>query len=169
MGKGYAVKTGIMASKGQFVIFIDADGSIDPEEIKKMGKNLIGFDAVVGTRASNKSVVKKQPLIRKALGIIFNTYVNAVFGICVKDTLCGFKGFKYNVAMKIFRNLKSNRWVFDVEIFYKIRKNKYTLYQTPIHWVHKENTKIKRLDPLKMFLDVLILRLKLIRIVQNSN
>ena len=109
------------------------------------------------------SVVKKQPLLRKTLGIIFNSYVNVMFGIRVKDTLCGFKGFKRDAALKIFKNLKSNRWIFDVELFYKIRKNRLLLYQMPIYWVHKEDTKIKRLDPLKMFAELLFLRIKLIR------
>ncbi len=163
MGKGHAVKTGVMASMGKYVIFIDADGSIDPDEIKNMEEFIEKYDVVVGTRASEKSVVKKQPLIRKALGTIFNSYVNIIFGIRIKDTLCGFKGFKKEIARNIFRDMKSNRWVFDVELFYKIRKNNYSLYQMPIYWVHKEDTKIGKLDPLKMFLDVLILRLKLIR------
>ncbi|MBI3190752.1 glycosyltransferase family 2 protein [archaeon] len=163
MGKGFAIKTGVFSAKGDFIIFIDADGSIDPAEIKNMEKYAEKYDAVIGTRASKESVVKKQPVIRKMLGMTFNLYVNVIFGIKIKDTLCGFKGFKRDVARVIFNELKSNRWIFDVELFYKIKKGRFSLYQMPIHWVHKENTKIRASDPLKMFVDVFSLRIKLLR------
>jgi dolichyl-phosphate beta-glucosyltransferase len=160
MGKGFAVRTGVMAAKGNFIIFIDADGSIDPDEIKNMEKYAEKYDVIVGTRASKESVVD-QPRKRKLIGMMFNFSVNTIFHTGIKDSLCGFKGFKKNVARSIFKDLRSNRWIFDVEVFYKIRKKKYSMFQMPIHWIHKENSKITLFDPVKMFFQLLVLRIKM--------
>jgi dolichyl-phosphate beta-glucosyltransferase len=159
-GKGYAVKYGIMRSTGEYIVFIDADGSIPPEEIPTMFNKLKMYDVVVGDRSSEESKVE-QPPSRKAVGIIFNLYVNMLFFTGVTDHLCGFKGFKRKYAIDLFKDLKSSRWVFDVELFYMIRKRKYSLYCLPIKWVHKGESKMKFTDPFKMFIELLTLRFKI--------
>jgi len=160
MGKGHAVKTGVLAAKGEYIIFIDADGSIQPNEILKMEKMLNLYDVVVGDRSSVLSKIK-QPAVRKILGVVFNNYMETLFNVNVTDFLCGFKGFKKHAAHKLFKDLISPRWIFDVEIFYRARKNRYSIHKLPIKWVHKPDTKIKSLDPLKMFFEALVLRLRL--------
>src|SRR3989344_5990975 len=70
MGKGYAVKTGIMKARGEYIIFIDADGSIHPKEIPKMERMLKEYDIVVGDRSSVFSKIK-QPRARRFLGVVF--------------------------------------------------------------------------------------------------
>jgi len=160
-GKGIAIKKGVFAATQNKVIFIDADGSISPDEIPKMVKGLDKYEVVVGNRTSEKSRVI-QPVSRKILGTLFNNYVNFLFPINIKDSLCGFKGFRKNIAKLLFKDLIANRWVFDVEIFYKIRKKNISLYKMPIFWVHKKGTKISFIDPIKMGLRLLNLRFKLI-------
>jgi len=158
-GKGFAVKKGVENSKGDKIIFIDADDSISPDEIPEMVKQLNNYDVVVGTRYYDRKKVK-QPLHRLFTGTMFNLYVNFLFRINIHDNLCGFKGFKKQVADELFKNLISNRWVFDVELFYKIRKYKFKLYEMTIHWVHREDSKIKFIDILKMVINLLKLRMK---------
>lgn len=159
-GKCGAVKAGVEFAKGDDIIFIDADGSIHPREIPMMAEKLASFDVVVGNRASKESDVV-QPFLRQLTGRIFNSYVNFLFGTTIQDHLCGFKGFKRNVAKTLFSDLKSKGWIFDVELFYKIHKNNNSLYLLPIHWEHKENTKIKIFDPIRMAVQLLVLRLRL--------
>jgi len=159
-GKGHAVRQGVLASKGEKIIFIDADGSTHPGEITGMLKSLDSYDVVVGTRSSSHSKVV-QPFLRKFIGVSFNIYVNLLFAIRIQDTLCGFKGFKRSAALTLFQNLKSERWLFDVELFYKIRKRKLSLYQQPITWVHRKGSKFRIFDPLKMAFELLKLRLQL--------
>jgi hypothetical protein len=88
--------------------------------------------------------------------------VHLLFGIKVKDNLCGIKGFNKNVAMKIFRNIISRGWIFDVEIFYYASKNKFSIYKMPIEWKHKDKTKMSFIDPFKMLYQLLKLRINLI-------
>ena len=162
-GKGYAVLKGILNAIGEFVLFIDADGATPPDEIKNMIKiyRKHGYDVVIGTRIDETSSIENpQPTSRKVLSLFFNLYSNILFHLRINDLLCGFKGFKKEVAMRIFQNLQSFRWEFDVEILYKARKLGYSLYQIPIKWKHKEGSKIKKSDPLFIFLNLFKLRLK---------
>jgi len=148
-GKGFAVKTGVMAAKGDFIIFIDADGSIDPSHIETLLNKLKKYDVVVGTRASKQSEVK-QDFLRKIIGITFNHYVNLLFHTDIKDNLCGFKGFRKNTAKHLFKNLLSKRWIFDVELFYKIKKQNLSLYEMPIKWKGFNYSKYKQRLSLQM-------------------
>ena len=159
-GKGFAVKKGVMAANGKYIIFIDADGSIHPSQIGLMLEYLSKYQVVVGTRASNESKVKA-PFIRKLLGTIFNAYVNFIYNVKIKDNLCGFKGFQRSAAKSLFKNLLSERWIFDVELFYKIRKQGMSLYEMPIKWVHKRNSKMSIVDPLRIAYELLKLRARI--------
>ena len=159
-GKGGAVREGVLSSAGEKVLFIDADGSIQPDEIPKMLKKLDDYDVVVGDRASKNSDVNAIAL-RNLTGKLFNFYVNILFSCKNWDNLCGFKGFKKEIARDLFTDLIAYGWIFDVELFYKIHKKNYTLYKLPIKWVHKGDSKIKLLDPLKMFFQLIKLRMKL--------
>ena len=166
-GKGGAVREGVMHSRGKKVLFIDSDGSIDPKQILQMSKHLDKYDAVVGTRASSRSKVS-QPLFRKVIGICFNVYTNFLFGLSIRDKLCGFKGFKRDVAHVIFRDLVSMKFVFDIELFYRIKIYGFSLYQQPIKWVHKWNSKIKPIDPFKMVFELVDLRIKLMKVKKHD-
>lgn len=167
-GKGYAVKKGVEKARGDSVIFIDADGSIDPSQIKYMLKYLKTYDVVVGTRASQKSKVK-QYLLRKVIGIGFNLYVDLLYRMHIKDNLCGFKGFRKATAKNLFKNLLSERWVFDVEIFYKMKEYGIFPYQMPIKWVHKSESKMTLLDPFKIAWQILLLKIYLNKLKLKDN
>jgi len=159
-GKGNAVREGVTAAKGKYILFIDADGSIPPEEIPNMIEKLKEHQVVVGSRRIDVSKVKTSPL-RKFTGTMFNAYVNLLFRIDIYDNLCGFKGFEKSVAKALFSDLQSMRWIFDVELFYKIRKNNYTMHHLPISWEHREGSKIRLIDPVKMAVELLKLRYSL--------
>lgn len=162
-GKGYAVKKGVDAAKGRYIIFIDADGSIHPSHINSMLLKLKKHDFVVGDRASEDSQVS-QPLFREFFGLCFNTYSNLLFGLSINDKLCGFKGFKAVLAKKLFKNLISNRWVFDIEIFFKAKKYGIKPYQMPIKWDYRDKSKMKLYDPAKIALELITLRMKMLRL-----
>jgi len=161
-GKGYAVKQGVIHSNGGKIIFIDADNSIHPKEIGKMSNLLDKYDVVVGDREHEESKVQISKK-RLFIGRFFNYIVRILFQSKVKDNLCGFKGFKKNVAENLFNDISSTGWVFDVELFYKIKKNKYSLYFKPIEWKYKKGSKIKTADPIKIFMKLIKLRINLLK------
>ena len=162
-GKGHAVLMGVLKAKGDFILFIDADGSIKPPEILRMYSILQKhkYEIVIGSRVSSSSnITEPQPLRRRLLSKFFNIYSNILFRININDLLCGFKGFDRKAAIQIFKNLKAFRWEFDVEILYRARKNKLKVYQMPIEWKHEEGSKIKILDPVFILLNLIVLRLR---------
>jgi len=163
MGKGHAVLQGVLKAKGKFILFIDADGSIKPQEILNLHGiyQKYNYDIVVGSRISTLSnITDPQPLSRRLLSKIFNLYSNVLFQIKINDLLCGFKGFAHDVALQIFKDLKVYKWEFDVELLYKARKNGIIVYQLPIEWKHEEGSKMKIYDPIFIFLNLLKLRLR---------
>lgn len=161
-GKGEAVKFGVFNSKGEKIIFIDADGSVNPELMPVMLEKLDEHDVVVGDRSLEESKVKTR-VHRWFLGKVFNFMVILLFQTNNKDNLCGFKGFKRDVAKKLFYDLTEKRWLFDVEIFYKIKRHKIRLCCMPIRWEYVGNSKVTFFDPLKMLLRLFVLRIKLLK------
>ncbi|MBN2420932.1 glycosyltransferase [Candidatus Woesearchaeota archaeon] len=157
-GKGNAVAFGVKAAKGEKILFIDADGSISPEEIPCLLKKLNEYEVVCGDRTSARSKIKTT-VFRKITSFGFNFAVAVLFGYGMRDNLCGFKGFKKSVAKEIFSDLKDRRWVFDVELLYKIKKKKYSLHFMPIAWKYVGNSRIKMfIDPIKWFFRLISLR-----------
>ena len=159
-GKGGALKEGFKAANGEKILFIDADGSIPPQEITQMLEKLDEYDVVIGDRTSKESDVDTT-IIRKFTQISFNFIVNLLYNLRISDTLCGFKGFKKNIGKKLFGELISDRWIFDVEILYRAKKNNYKIFMLPIKWEHRSGSKITALGIIKMAFQLLELRLKI--------
>jgi len=120
MGKGAAVKTGMLQATGDIRIFTDADFSTPIYEIQKILNKLSGnADICIGSRAIDNSMIKKhQPFYREFMGKSFNKIVQVLLFKGIKDTQCGFKGFKKEAAEKIFSNAKIKGFSFDVEILF---------------------------------------------------
>ena len=160
-GKGNAVSFGVKHSSGDKILFIDADGSIPPEEILGVLKKLDKFDFVAGNRLSKQSRVETG-LLRKIFSLGFNTLVSIIFQYSYRDNLCGFKGFKMKVAQNLFLNLTDRRWVFDVELFYKAKKRGYSVYFLPIEWHYVGGSRINMfVDPIKWIFRLIKLRFTL--------
>jgi dolichyl-phosphate beta-glucosyltransferase len=130
-GKGLNVRRGIEASKGNSVIFTDADLATPEYYIKEAFDALEGdADVVIGVR----SLRKIHKGYRTIISVMSNIFIRAILLPKIPDTQCGFKGFKRNAADIIFSNSTIDGWGFDVEILY-------------IATLHKMNIqKIKILD-----------------------
>lgn len=159
-GKANAVKRGVLAARGSHLLFIDADGATAPKEISKMIPYFEGYDIVVGSRNLKESKAHKD-FTRRILSFGFNNYVSFLFGMNFSDYLCGFKGFKTDVARKLFDNLKSKRWIFDAELFCCTKKYGIKVKEIPIRWTHHDDSKMKKTDIIKIFWQLFVLRLRI--------
>jgi dolichyl-phosphate beta-glucosyltransferase len=162
-GKGYAVRTGILHSKGRFVIFMDADLSTPIEEVEKLLPLLEeGFDIVIGTRRSPDSkIIVSQTWLRRFMGGMY-ILLNRWFGIIdVEDVTCGFKGFRRDAAKQIFQVARLNRFSFDSEVLY-LAQAKFGLRwtQVPIEWTNYADSKVHILrETVTSFLDLIKIKL----------
>jgi dolichyl-phosphate beta-glucosyltransferase len=154
-GKGHALRTGVLVTKGDFVLVMDADLSTPMEELRKLMPYLSegGFDIAIGSRALALSdIIRKQPWWRRGMGKTFNKIVKAIVIGGFNDTQCGFKLFRGVVGRTLFGEAKIDRFAYDVEILARAKKKGYGIQEVPIRWI---NSPESRVDPVKDSLQML--------------
>jgi len=160
-GKGYAVRNGVLAARGEWILSTDADLSTPIEEIRKLEASAVQHGAVVaiGSRALDSSLVEiHQPLLREYSGRFFNLVMRIVTGLPFRDTQCGFKLFRADAAREIFSRQKQDGFSFDVEDLLIARKLHLHAVEVPVRWANAEGTKVRLSQGLKSFLDLLAIR-----------
>ena len=165
-GKGYALKQGVLSSQKKWILTIDIDLSVSFEQFDHWIKNKYikkGKNIFFGSRLLKKSnVVAKKS--RVFTGSIFNILLRSIISdefLGIKDTQCGFKLYEKNLAKILFKKMKEYGYIHDVEILILIRKNKFTVHELPINWVHKDGSKINIIkDSIKMLIDLYRLKLR---------
>ena len=163
MGKGFSVRQGCLEAKGEYVIFTDADLSTPIEEIEKLLKWLTeGYDIAIGSRALEESDIQiRQAWYREIMGKIFNLFVQTFAIKGIKDTQCGFKGFKKEAARRIFQMQTINGFSFDVEVLYIASMLGYSIKEVPVRWLNRAASKVNPLiHPLQMLTDLIRIRFR---------
>lgn len=161
-GKGYSVRRGVLESRGQFVLFSDADLSTPIEEVEQLIKFLHdGYDVSIASRALPASNVRvHQALWRESMGLIFNRLVQRLVLPGIHDSQCGFKCFPREVAQQIFSRQKIERFAFDVEVLWLARKLGYQIAEVPVTWINDPSSSVQPLrDATKMLMDLFLIRL----------
>lgn len=137
-GKGFGVRSGLMAAEGQVRLFTDMDGATPINMLDRMiPKFQEGADIVIGSRDLDDSQVKvHQPFWKEWLGNAGNILIQATLGMWgVKDTQCGFKAFTEKSIKDIIPRCTVNRWGLDFEILGIGKKLGYRFEQVPVEWV----------------------------------
>ena len=161
MGKGFSIRRGVMESRGQYVIFIDADLPYELYAIDDFLKALKhGCDLAVGSRVLPGSEVRGVPAYRYIVGQIFSLMVQAVLFTGLPDTQCGFKSFTSAAAREIFRRTSIDGFGFDVEMLFVARKLKFAIQPVPVHMIeHRQRSRVRLVnDSLKMFANLFMVR-----------
>jgi|SRR5208283_2884964 len=162
-GKGFAVKTGVKHSRGEYILFVDADNSTPIEEFEKLQPLLTRHEVVIGSRyVTGSKIVIKQPKYRFLLGRLGNFLIRFFLINDVKDTQCGFKVFQHDAAQMIFSRMKVNRFGFDMEALAIARLLKYSIREVPVDWYNSPESRIRPLkDALRTFLELVYIKLNL--------
>lgn len=149
-GKGGVVIAGILAAKGEIVLFTDMDQATPINQIDKfIPKFRDGYDVVIGSRAGREGA----PILRKMMASGFTLLRVIILRLLYKDTQCGFKALKKDAAIKIFKRMKvfnKNAKVegaavtagFDLELLYIARKLKLKVAEVPVVWHHKGTERV---------------------------
>ena len=160
-GKGAAVKAGMLAGLGNYLLFADADGATEFHSLSNLLEQLQkGADIAIGSRATGSSdTILKTSAFRKYLGRAFNLIVNLAIVPGISDTQCGFKLFTRPAAKFLFHKQTSEGFSFDVELLYLSRQVGFTVVEVPVNWINQEGSKVNVIsDSLKMLKDVLRFR-----------
>ena len=155
-GKGGAVKYGIENATGDYALFMDADLSTDLEAIDKFIKLAPNYDMVIGSRHAKDSVIKKkQPALRVFIGWCCRKLVNMKFHFKYKDTQCGFKAMRTDVAKKIVAKQVVNNFAFDVEYLYIANLNNLSICEMGVIWSDDRGSTVSPLkSSIKFFKDL---------------
>lgn len=157
-GKGYAVRTGLLAARGEIALFSDADLSTPIEETIKLIDPIKKdqTDVTFGSRALDRSLIgTHQPWRREQSGKVFNFIVRTLTGLPFWDTQCGFKAFRMTVFRPLLGVMQIDRFGFDVEFLYVANLAKLRLQEIAVRWNHCEGTKVNVFrDSTRMFNEV---------------
>ncbi len=159
IGKGGAVRRGMMEATGEYVFFIDADGATPINEIDNFIENFNPqYDVYTGKRAVKEST----PFKRIFLGYGYTILANSVLGLKIFDYTCGFKCYSRRSIKKIFPRQTLNNWSFDTEDLFIASKYSFKILAIPVKWQHIEGSKVKVLQ------NVFICALDLLKIRINN-
>jgi len=158
MGKGAAVRMGMLNAKGRFVLFMDADGATPLKEIPKLLVAMeAGNDVAIGSRIVQRSeeVEVKASLHRRFIGRAFSFFVNLLAFEGIADTQCGFKMFRREAAAAIFSRQKTVGFAFDVEILFIARQLLLSMAEIPVNWMEQPGSKVNLVsDSIRMLWDI---------------
>ena len=157
-GKGYAVKTGLLAATADIALFSDADLSTPIEEMSKLIDPIKNgeFDLTFGSRALDRSLIgTHQPWRREQGGKVFNLLVRLMTGMPFWDTQCGFKAFNMQKFRPLLDVMQIERFGFDVEFLYVANLHELRLKEIPVRWNNDDRSKVSVIrDSLRMFDEV---------------
>lgn len=160
-GKGCAVRHGVLASKGDIVIFTDADLAYGIDVIDD-AVNIITkgeYPVLVASRAKHKEGYEGYTPIRKLASKTYIKVLNLFGGIKISDAQCGFKAFDGNTARKIFSFCKTNNFAFDLEVILLAQKMKLKIYEMPAKIINHRESKVNVIkDALKMLKEISVIK-----------
>ncbi|MBI2589806.1 glycosyltransferase family 2 protein [Candidatus Berkelbacteria bacterium] len=143
-GKGAAVRRGILAVKGDFLLLTDADNATPIEELGRLWPHRQTAEIIVGSRYLMASRIKrKQPWPRRILSRIGNLLIRAATGLKLSDTQNGFKLFERQAAHDIFKRATIDRWGFDIEILTIASVHGYRILEVPVSWYDAAGSKLR--------------------------
>ena len=156
-GKGYAVRTGVLAAEGDLILFTDCDNAYGEEAIGNIADALInsGADIVVGSRNLSKDGYEGYTFLRKLASKTYIKVIAVAAGFKLTDSQCGIKAFRSDIAKKIFSNCEVDRFAFDLEVIMIATKLKAQIGEMPVKIInHRESTVHVLRDSVKMLRDV---------------
>jgi len=147
LGKGFAVKSGILRATKEFILYSDV-GDIVPLEYA-----LVGFerlkenyaDVANGSRKLPESIIiKQQDNDRKIASWIFNKIFKKYLNVPrnLTDTQCGFKIYKSKVGKELFSELQTNGFLFEIEIILRAVQSGYHILEFPLEWKCDRDSRI---------------------------
>ena len=157
-GKGYAVRTAILAAKGDVRMFTDADLAYGTGVIKQVADafaNNPDAEMVIGSRNLDKSGYEGYTFLRKIMSKVYIKVLCIAGGFKLSDSQCGCKAFRADAAEKIFSRCEVNGFAFDFEAILWAVKMKMKIVEIPVRVIHHGESKVRIIrDTLKMLKDL---------------
>ncbi|MGD1003196.1 MAG: dolichyl-phosphate beta-glucosyltransferase [Minisyncoccia bacterium] len=165
VGKGGAVKQGMLLAAGKVRLFTDADNSTSIDQFEKMIPLFKdGYGVVIGSRALKSAQLDPpEPFYRQVIGKTLNFLVQLFLLPGIWDTQCGFKAYTDEAAEKIFTISKTVGWGFDVETLALAKRLGFRIKEIPVHWVNDTRSRVKFSGGLQFLAETCTIRWRLWR------
>ena len=161
-GKGAALRAGVAATTGEAVLVTDADLSTPIEELERLEPALATAELVLGSRAvAGSRITRRQPWHREWMGRSFNRLIRLLGVTSLRDTQCGFKLMRGDVARRLFAELTVDRFAYDVELVWLARRRGYRVIEVGVAWHDSPASKVHAVrDAASLLVDVLRFRFR---------
>jgi len=160
-GKGAAVRAGMLAARGELVVFTDADLSYPPAQVERLCIELErGADVVVGSRrhVGTRKLVRAGR-VRELSGRVFNMFTRLVLPRSFGDTQCGLKGFRHEAVQEIFAHTRVDGFAFDVEVLWLAWYRGMTIVEVPVELDNAAGSTVRlSKDAVRMLRDLVRIR-----------
>lgn len=160
-GKGSAVRAGIAVARGRAVAFTDDDLSYGAADLRRVLEGVeAGWDMVVGSRQHiDTTTLVRARRVREVTGRMFNVFTTAVLLGQYRDTQCGLKGFRSDVAQLLFGTGRIERFAFDVELFHLAERYRLSLLEIPVELSSASSSRVRLgRDSRRMLTDLFAIR-----------
>jgi dolichyl-phosphate beta-glucosyltransferase len=159
-GKGLAVREGMLRASGKYHFMCDADLSMPISEVNRfLPPKLNDFDIAIASREAQDSVRFNEPGYRHWGGRGINLLIRLLVLPGLKDTQCGFKCFRGQIAKDVFGYQTFSGISFDPEVLFIARLRRYKIVEVPIPWYFSDESRIDLFrDTLALIQDLFIIR-----------
>jgi len=168
-GKGFAVKQGMIRSRGKLILFADSDNATDIRDLDKIlakieelkqQQSKYGY-MIVGSRDHLLEGVKRERKWYRNITMYgFHFLVYFVANITnVRDTQCGFKLMDREAVRQVLPNLKIDRWCFDIDLIHICNTMKIPIFEMPVNWTEIEGSKVNIWGIIGMARDLFLIRM----------
>lgn len=160
LGRGAALTNAIRSSRGEIVLYMDADLATDVSHVRELIEKIEkGFDIATGSRLLPGSGAKRSPL-RGAFSRVYNVLVRLAFNSQIRDHQCGFKAFRRSAVLPILPLVKNRHWFWDTELLVLAQRKGLRVAEIPVRWKENGSSTVNLLsDVVCMFFEIVRLRL----------
>jgi len=155
-GKGAAVRRGMLAARGRWCLFADADLSMDLNQLPRFFAS--DGDVIIASREAAGAVRVGEPWLRHVAGRAFNLLVRLAAVPGVHDTQCGYKMFSADAVRQLFPVTRQNGFAFDVELLFLARRAGLRIREVPITWTYRPGSRVRLRTGVAAFGQILAIR-----------
>jgi dolichyl-phosphate beta-glucosyltransferase len=146
-GKGFATKTGMMATTGTYAVYMDADNSTNIREYPAFKAAMSDYSVAIASRYLPTSQMEIPSTFHRTLISRFSHFlIRNLLRLDIRDTQCGFKLFRREAIRPIFSKQTIERFGFDMELVVIAREQNLALIELPVRWVDSPDS---RVDPIR--------------------